>query len=166
MRHRQGCETSPRVGHGIVHLTGWLVSVIFPQITHPARDIQTSSQGFHAVLSPVMGHICQVHGSSLRVVQEHGNQTHKLTVETSRNKNPSIYGSDAISTQSLVQGPDKAVENEIICGRDYYFDFTERKAKNQTSHRLSSYNIFKQRFSNWGPREVSWGGPQKVLLNS
>lgn len=66
------------------------------------------------MLGAVMGHVCQVGGSSLWLVQEHGNQTHILAVETSRDEDSSIYDSDSMATQSLVQGLDKAVKNRGI----------------------------------------------------
>ncbi len=114
MGHRQRSKSGPGIGHRIIHFTGLLVSVKLPQVTHTAGDIKVASQRLHAMLGPVMGHVCQVGGSSLWVVQEHGNQTHILTVETSRDEDSSIYDSGSMATQSLVERLDKAEKNRGI----------------------------------------------------
>lgn len=114
MRHRQWCESSPGIGHRIIRLTGLLVSVKLPQVTHTSSDVKTATQVLHAVLGSVMGHVCQVGGSSLWMVQEQGNQTLIFTVETTRDEDSSICDSDSISTQSLVQGLDETEKNETM----------------------------------------------------
>lgn len=60
------------------------------------------------MLCPVMGHVCQGGGASLWVVQEHGNQTHVLAVETARDEYRFIHGGDSMAAQSPVQRLDKA----------------------------------------------------------
>lgn len=108
MGHRQWRKSSPGIGHRIIHLTGLLVSVKLSQVTHTTSDIKMASQELHAMLGPVMGHVRQVGGSCLWVVQEQGHQTQILTVETSRDEDSSIYDSGSMATQCLVQGLHKA----------------------------------------------------------
>lgn len=115
--HRQWCKSSPGIGHRIIHLTGLLVGVKLPQVTHTTSDVQMAPQGLHAMLGPVMAHVCQVGGSSLWVVQERGHQTHILAVETSRDEDSSICDGDSVATQGLVQGLHKAGENKTRATR-------------------------------------------------
>lgn len=111
--HRQRRKSSPGIGHGIVHLAGLLVSVKLPQVTHPTGDIKMASQGLHAVLGSVMGHVCKVGGSSLWVVQECGNQALILTVETTRDEDSPICDSDSVAAERLVQGLDEAKRKRL-----------------------------------------------------
>lgn len=102
MRHTQCSKSSPSIAHRIIHLTGWLVSVKLPQVTHTTSNIQVASQRLHTMQGSVIGHVCQVGGSLLWVIQECGGQTLKLTVETTRNKDAFIYRSGSMATKSLM----------------------------------------------------------------
>lgn len=71
-----------------------------------------SSERLHAVLSPVLGHVGQVGGSSIGVVEEHGSQAGVAAVKASRDENPSFYGAEGEATQGPVQWLYKAARKQ------------------------------------------------------
>lgn len=112
MGHGQRCHRSPGIRSQIVDLAGFLVGVKLPQVAHTTSNVKPASQGLHAMQGSVSSHVCQVGGSFLWVVQQHGRQALILTVETTGDEDASICGSDSMAAQSLVEGMDEAERRE------------------------------------------------------
>lgn len=86
MWNRKRSEHRPGVVHGIVHLADQLVGVVLTEVAHSASYVEMVSHALHAVLSPVVGHVSEICGSSHRVVEEHREQALVLAVEASRDE--------------------------------------------------------------------------------
>ncbi len=76
-------EHCPGVANRVVHLADQLVGVVLSEVAHSASYVEAVFQALHAVLGPVVGHLIEVCGSSLWVVEEHGHQAFVLAVEAS-----------------------------------------------------------------------------------
>ena len=83
VRDGQGGDGAPEVPCRVVHLTGQLAGVELLRITHPSDHVEVATQNLHAVQGPVQDHVGQAGGSSLWVVEEHGQQTLVVAVEAS-----------------------------------------------------------------------------------
>lgn len=99
------------------------------------------------MLGSIIGHVCQVDGSPLWVVQTCGNKALIFAVETSRYENLSINDSSSMPTQSQVQRLDKAVKQEKpgshvqmdSCKENFFFFLS---ALNPIYHKMALLDIY------------------------